>query len=168
VQIVFVLKQGQIFSKEATLLTLSLMPACMQLVSINTTSRALEVHTWSIVPLEAGGELTGTYTLTIGAKESRPLQANASAWQVTAALRELLSDQSGTIGDELDGAGNTFDCFQGKGLQYRGLHNTAEGLPCLEWEQTDMWYPWQALKSGLKSNYCRNPNEDDRCVCIRV
>ncbi len=81
---------------------------------------------------------------------------------MVASLRELLSDCSGATGDELDAAGNTFDCFQGYGIQYRGLHNTADGHPCIEWEQTSFWHPSLALRAGLESNFCRNPDYHDR------
>jgi hypothetical protein len=110
-----------------------------QLVDVAVPHTQLEVHKVTL----KGASLAGTFRLSLGGKRSRPLAANASAAQVGAAVRELLSNCEGATGDATDSAGSTFECFIGRGLEYRGLARTTDqGDKCIPWVDTEYWDPW--------------------------
>jgi hypothetical protein len=133
-----------------------------QLISLEM-STAYEVHNITVAGFDSGANSTlyGTFSLALGGKESRPIAADASAAAVAAAIRELLSNCEGDVGDEYDAAGNTFDCWQGTGVEYRGLASrTVSGKVCQDWYKTPIWDPSLALTVGLEKNLCRNPTND--------
>lgn len=70
-----------------------------------------------------GAHVDGTFTLSTGGKTSRPISARASEHQVRNVVRELLSNCETSEGNPEIGGG-TFDCWQGRGLDYRGLAAT--------------------------------------------
>jgi hypothetical protein len=116
-----------------------------------------EVHNVTI----AGNGLGGTFSLNLNGKMSRPISIDASEAVMAAAVRELLSNCQGQNGDELDAAGNTFDCWQGIGVEYRGLASTTiSGKQCVKWRNTPIWHPSLAVSAGLTRNLCRNPTLD--------
>jgi hypothetical protein len=126
-----------------------------QLVDVAVSHTQFEVHKVTL----KGASLDGTFILSLGGKRSRPLAADASAAQVGAAVRELLSNCEGATGDATDSAGSTFECFIGRGLEYRGLaHTTDQGDTCIPWLKTGYWHPWLVEVVGLESNLCRNPD----------
>jgi hypothetical protein len=126
-----------------------------QLVDVAVPHTQLEVHKVTL----KGASLAGTFRLSLGGKRSRPLAADASAAQVGAAVRELLSNCEGATGDATDSAGSTFECFIGRGLEYRGLARTTDqGDKCIPWVDTEYWDPWLVEVAGLESNLCRNPD----------
>ena len=127
-----------------------------QLLTVESWS-LYEVHNVSI----AGSGLGGSFTLALGGKTSRPIPAGATEAVMAAAVRELLSNCKGQNGDELDAGGNTFDCWQGLGIEYRGLASTTvSGKTCVNWRLTPIWHPSLAISAGLTRNLCRNPTLD--------
>ena len=108
-----------------------------------------------------GVGLSGTFKLLLGDKVSRQIAVDANESHVSAAVRELLSDCQGDIGLPDDSAGNTFECYSGRGLDYRGLaHVTEDGEECLAWRDTAHSDPFLATAFGLDGNLCRNPDYD--------
>ncbi len=132
-----------------------------QLVSLEAAP-TYEMHNITVASAAgAASPLGGTFRVLIGGKASRPIQVASSAPAVAAAVRELLSNCEGQSGDEADSAGATFDCFQGAGIEYRGLAaKTSSGRECVDWRITPIWHPSLALTVGLESNLCRNPTQD--------
>ena len=132
-----------------------------QLVSLETNPR-YEVHNITLTTSGGSGDqLQGSFALSLGGKRSRPISASASAAVVASAIREMLSNCEGAVGEELDSAGNTFDCWQGIGVTYRGLASKGvSGKTCLDWRTTPNWHPSLAVLGGLERNLCRNPNYD--------
>ena len=133
-----------------------------QLISLEM-STAYEIHNITVAGLYSGGNssISGTFRLALGGKESRPIATDASGGAVAAAIRELLSNCEGDVGYEYDAGGNTFDCWQGTGVEYRGLASkTVSGQVCQDWYKTPIWNPSLALTVGLEKNLCRNPTND--------
>ena len=126
-----------------------------QLIDIAVPTTDHEVHKVTL----KGSNLSGTFHLSVGGKRSRALAADASAADVGAAVREMLSNCEGDIGLPTDSAGNTFECFSERGYMYRGLaHTTDEGDECLPWTETDFYDPWLVVAFGMDGNLCRNPD----------
>jgi len=126
-----------------------------QLIDIAVPRTEHEVHRVTL----KGNNLAGTFRLSLGGKHSRAIMADASAADVSAAVREMLSNCEGDIGLPTDSAGNTFTCFSESGLTYRGLaHTTEQGDECIPWVETDYYDPWLVVMSGLDGNLCRNPD----------
>ena len=131
-----------------------------QLVSLELTPQ-YELHNLTLTAAVADSRLQGAVVLVLGGKRSRPISVDASATVVSSAVRELLSNCEGAIGDELDPSGNTFDCWQGIGVTYRGLASVGvSGRACLDWRTTPIWHPSLAVLEGLEKNLCRNPTYD--------
>ena len=88
-------------------------------------------HEIQKVSINGSATLAGTFRLQLGGKHSRQIDANASAADVAAAVRELVSNCAGDYGLESDSSGSTFECWQGMGQNYRGLASTTnEGVKC--------------------------------------
>jgi hypothetical protein len=131
-----------------------------QLIMLEATP-TLEVHNVTIASKVPGQALNGTFQLSLGGKQTRAISVNASAAAVAAAVRELLGNCGGDIGDEYDPSGNTFDCWQGVSSEYRGLGSrTVSGKACIDWRLTPIWHPSLAIVAGLDKNLCRNPTLD--------
>lgn len=130
-----------------------------QSITLTRSAPSPEQHLVAIVPSLAGRALSGTFTLSVGGAVTRPIQHNATAQAVAAALREMMGSCSGTVGSHNDGGGNSLDCVVGRGTGYRGLANThSKGQQCANWRVHPSWHPRLALLAGLESNYCRNPD----------
>lgn len=128
----------------------------------------------------SAGQIDGSFTLTLGGKESRSIGAHASESEMAGALRELISDCSIEMAEpysniEGDGGGSATDCALGRGLEYRGLKATSlDGEECLRWDDIpdDLlpWDPWLSLTAGIDSNLCRNPwhriSDDTQPFCF--
>ena len=126
-----------------------------QLIDVSLPHPKYEVQKVTL----AGTNLGGSFRLSLGGKLSRPLTPNASAQEVGAAVRELLSNCGGDIGLPTDSAGNTFECFSERGLTYRGLARmTIDGDECIPWMNTPYNDPWLVVVAGLDGNLCRNPD----------
>ena len=96
------------------------------------------VHEKQRIEIPGSANLAGSFRLSLGGKQSRAIDANASASAVAAAVRELISNCAGDIGLESDSSGNTFECWQGRGHTYRGLTSTTiHGVPCKNWVDTE-------------------------------
>jgi hypothetical protein len=131
-----------------------------QLIMLEATP-TLEIHNITITSKMSGQILNGTFQLSLGGKQTRAISVNASAAAVAAAVRELLGNCGGDIGDEYDPSGNTFDCWQGVASEYRGLGSTTvSGKMCIDWRLTPIWHPSLAIVAGLDKNLCRNPTLD--------
>ena len=125
------------------------------------------------------GKMSGKFTLALGGKESRTIDADASESEMADALRELFSDCSIQMAEPytntgMDGGGSSSDCAMGHGLEYRGLKATSlEGENCLPWDDVPAdqlpFDPWLAMAAGLDGNLCRNPwqsfDEDTQPFC---
>ncbi len=128
-----------------------------QLIMLDATP-LLEIHNITVASKTPGRALNGSFRLSLGGKQTRAISVNASAAAVTAAVRELLSNCGGGIGDEADPSGNTFDCWHGVSTEYRGLASrTVSGKTCIDWRLTPIWHPSLAVIAGLDKNLCRNP-----------
>ncbi len=131
-----------------------------QLIMLEATP-SMEVHNITIASKAIGQAPNGTFQLSLGGKQTRAISVNASAAAVAAAVRELLGNCGGDIGDEYDPSGNTFDCWQGVSSEYRGLGSTTvSGKTCIDWRLTPIWHPSLAIVAGLDKNLCRNPTLD--------
>lgn len=117
---------------------------------------SFEVHNITLT-----GDSTGRFRLQLGSKLSRPIRLKADELEMAAAVRELLSNCAGSIGEVADAAGNALDCFQAHGIDYRGfVSTTVDGEQCKPWNETAYWDPVESIQHGLEGNFCRNPITD--------
>ena len=126
-----------------------------QIISVNHTMMQLETIE---ITLE-GTDMAGSFLVSAGNKTSRAISVSATEFEMQAAMRELFSNCRGGNGDIADTSGATFECFQGRGFEYRGLANThSGGEPCAAWDQSPSWHPRLVSAAGLTGNLCRNPD----------